>query len=1364
MVATRSVNEIILNLIDFFKLTQPELDTKPGTVTRDLFIDAPATQLSLLYDELANIANKQSLRLVSGSDLDKIAKNFGIARTQPTRATGVVLLTFSSINAPININSGGLVFSSTGGSFSIINGISIIPSSINYYKSVAAKFRDQLDLANISDTLAVEVTVIASSPGTYGNIGKYSINRTSIPGVSNATNAISFTGGTDQETDPVFRSRVLSAFAGSSVGTSLGYQNTALGISGVSDAAVIEPGNPLMTRDGTETLTNADGSKTILSEGTGGKVDVVVLGSDLQQTSDSFIYRDKSNNNDPTSSKNNYVLGQISGDENKTINRKRIDNLANSELPQQPVSQLLQVTGSLSGSNFVEKSVDSLGRVTGNYELVKDTGVYSGSPWGFDTFRWISNKISLFEDDRVKGQFNGQDIASFTGLLEIPKTQQIVSITNENSQVTSDRSIIKLLHTPASSVTRVFNVNTGERYIVTNQNLDITGQFNTSGRIKISGNTLPSPTDVLQVDYSWIVDFDQYSDYDGLVETSNVRPVTDSIDWGYASAVKNEKISFILDGSGNFFNGTSSHPINSVVTVKKFQEIDGTVIKLTSGNFVNRFAVRLNTLLQTVDSVQSVRIKNSNVELYVTNQNNGAITNIAGTFGVTIIYDSTIVLPSDTVAVQGDDVTVFFNSTDVYHSDTGVGSFTGTKITIPADQVNTTATQISLLASYVAETPEIYSSAITSLPASRLSNGFSLLTNNGFNNSSLVNLLKRESQVVQLNFSSQLYVELSIPALDYSLTESQVISVVRVSDGLELWNSDNIGQVVIGGSGNYQLILNNYNTPVSSNRVLVTYYANDIRRFQPFTYQNDLIKYKISNLIFDSLINKFTVPLNEFVNQNNIKFLVLEPNTDIEHFNITDGYITNNISTGSISSLSVNFASLPGLVNKKIKIYDTDNPKNNGIFDIVNYTLASNSIRIRNSFRYVDTNQVSIVRLLDGKEIWNSTGSIDITNNRLILPADIVANNNDKVFVIFYNYSNLKQTLPRITASVSDQASNSGNIVVTGSTIGKATNVVFTATNTGLKLNLAEALRKALSLSSTFNLPSNVKIARIVKLEKVTTASAYSDEVVSVLASYDLKNTKINNNLYYLEDFISDSNLSNVEFILPSTQNNMLNGEVVNLPTLGDKLRITFYYIVSNDSESLTYTANGTLYTNKKFSFVDRVYVNSGFKSSLSTRLTLSPFTQPNLGARYKAYYDYLAPKTNERISITYNYNKIISDVTFGIENSRPVNADVLVKEAKVIKLDLTINVVISDSYVSSTTTVLQNLRDKLTAAMQSINLGGIIDQVTLINVAQGVAGIARARILYFNKTGVTGQVLKITAQDDEYFTSNNLIINTETR
>mgnify|MGYP003339288236 CR=1 FL=1 len=102
----------------------------------------------------------------------KLSKNFGVVRQQANKSSGVAILTFSSLNAPVNINKGDTIFSINGLTFNVTNGVSIVPAAINYYKSIASKYRDQLDLAGISDTLAVEVTVLASVAGISGNIGK----------------------------------------------------------------------------------------------------------------------------------------------------------------------------------------------------------------------------------------------------------------------------------------------------------------------------------------------------------------------------------------------------------------------------------------------------------------------------------------------------------------------------------------------------------------------------------------------------------------------------------------------------------------------------------------------------------------------------------------------------------------------------------------------------------------------------------------------------------------------------------------------------------------------------------------------------------------------------------------------------------------------------------------------------------------------------------------------------------------------------------------------------------------------------------------------------------------------------------------
>ena len=1372
MVTIRTTDEIILALIDYFRLAQPNLSLNPGSVARDLFIDAPSSQLSLLYNELSGVSDQQSLRLVVGSDLDKLAKNFGVVRKLPTPSAGVALITFTTLDAPVIINRGDYVYSNNGFAFSVNSSVTLDSSSANFYRSVAAKYRDQLDFVGISDEYAIELTVTSVSNGSAGNISKYSLNRTSISNASNVTNINSFTGGTDQESDATFRDRVLSVFSGSSVGTALGYLNTALATSGVQDARVIEPGNPLMTRDGTITTKSSNGTLTVVSEGTGGKVDVVVLGSNLVENTDTYIYQDKSNNNDPTDSKNDIVLGQIAADANKTINRKRVDDIANGELPAQPVSNILEVSGSLSGSNFQSKSVDSLGRISGNYELLKDTGTYANSPWGFDKLHWISNKVSLFSDDRIKNQFNGQDTLTFTDVTEIHKVEQNIPITNENSNVIStDRTLIQLLHYPATNVTRVFNVNTGERYIIANQNLNDAG-VNISGIVQISGNTLPTTTDILQVDYNWIVTYDQYSDYDGLVGVNNPRDSVDTVDWGFSSSVRQEFVKFTQDISGDFYSGKVSIPPSVVISANKFLEIDGYVQLITSGIFVNRYKVVLQRLSSIPTTIDSIKLKNTNIEIYNTNSQDQNFSTQSVVVGVDLYYSTTVILPSDTPANLGDYVTALIDSQDTFTVGQSVGTVNSTDITIPSTNINySAASEITLKVSYIGNVQNIFSSGITSLPSSRSGNGFALSNISGFTNFSNTNCSRREHQTIQLNTFSQFYVELSINNSEFLLTDYLVVSVIRLSDGLELWNSSNIGSITTGTNGNYQIILNGFNSPVTGEKVLVVYYANDLFRFQPFSFSNYMIEARVDSIFQDISTGDFAVKLNNIQYQTGLDFEIIEPNTNIVLFNGlislsgSDGYLipnTNNYQA-TFGSTTINF-NIPDIINKKVVIKNCGNTGNDGVYDILNYDTATNSLEITNNLKHINNNQISIIRILDGKEIFNSTSTINYSNNLALMSASTQVSIGDKVLVLIYNYDNLRQSPTRLSINISDQVNNPGTLTILGTTIFKAEDIVFTATKNGLQQNVSDAVRNALGLSSISPIPSNLKLVRIAKLEKVTTTTTGDNEVLSIDALYDLKNTQIKNNILYSNDFLQNSSLSDLDFILPDTINNTLDLEIHNLIKQGDKLRITFYYTLDSDSESLVYTRNGILYTNKKFTYVTKIFAASGFKSSLSTNIICANQTQPISTSRYKAFYDYLAPKPNERINVRFNYNKLISDVTFAIENSRPINADVLAKAAKLLQLDLTINVVIADKYKSQSTTVLQNLRDKLISTLTSTQLGVLIDIPTILSAAQSISGIDRARVIYFNTTGSLGSVSEIQAQEDEYFEPNNLIINTENR
>lgn len=702
MVRVRSVDELILNAIDFYKTAQPQLDTKPGTVSRDLLIDGPNTQLARVYEELARIRTAQSLRLSLGSDLDKLGNNYGLVRKQGSTASGIALYTFNAVEADISINIGDTVVANNGASFRVTSAAVVSPVNINQYRATASKFRFDLDFVGITDEYAIEISVESTGAGVLGNISKYQLISSSTPGVSNITNSAPFSGGSSSESDEAFKNRIFSIFSGAQTGTALGYSNAVRADRQVLDAIVIEPGDPLMTRDGTIVNIAENGVRTIVSEGTGGKVDVYVQGVRLTEILDSYIYRDQSNKNDPTSSLNDFVLGQIDGDEGKTVSRKRIDNLEIGILPDQPVNNIITVSGSTSGANFVERSTDSLGRITGNYELIRDAGAYGGSPWGFDRLHWIDDRIRDFSEEQTKSKFNGQDVLTFTDITRISSAIQNVPVVNENSRVfTFDRSSIQLSHYPMTAVTRVFNFTTGERYVITGQNPDGTGSINNTGRIVISGNTLPATSDVLQVDYTWLFNFDPDIDFDNKLTNQNPRAVADSVDWGFSNAVRREEA--IVAASGSLLRVEVTHPISSVISVNTF-ESESSTVQLISG----RLGVVVSNI---ISNVVSVARSSDSAELYDTDSLDGSFSGM------------TIFLPTDTVASVGDSVVAIYNANDTFTVDAVTGSFSDNVITLPSNTTVTAGTIVE--ANYISNIRTLLpQTLLPALPALRNGNAF----------------------------------------------------------------------------------------------------------------------------------------------------------------------------------------------------------------------------------------------------------------------------------------------------------------------------------------------------------------------------------------------------------------------------------------------------------------------------------------------------------------------------------------------------------------------------------------------------------------------------------------------------------------
>jgi len=1076
MAIFKSFNDLVISAIEYLRLVQPELDTKPGTVSRDVFIDTPSQQLATLYGQLRTIAGLQSMFSVTGTDLNKLASNYGASRISGNSASGTVVFTTNNMDVDILITSGSVVTARNGVNFETQEDILMSATNANVYRATATRLRTDLELAGITDEFAVEVTIQALTAGTSGNVGRFSVISHNIEGISNVTNLSSFSGGSNAESDDQFRTRILSIFAGSNTGTALGY-TTAIGIvPGVLDSEIVVPGDPLLIRDGTQVSTDSDGNLVVSDPGSGGKVDIYILGSNLESQVDSFIYNDQSGKNDPVDPSNDYILGQKGQDSTLNAAQRRVSLIAANDLPYQPVDSIVTVTGSSSGANFVEKYTDDQGREHGNYELLKDAGDFGGSPFGFDKLHWISNYIELDDEDITKGVFNGIDALNFTDTEEIRGITQDYLVTNENSITsTSNRSYVTLRHTPVRNVSRIVNLTTGERYVVEDQNPDgEEGELNTTGRIRISGSTLPVGTDVLQVDYTWVKSFDSVFDFDNLSSYNESRRAQDSVDWGFSNLVKNEPATVVNDGYGNLLV-TVTHPVFKILSVDVFD---------TDITTVNNGTITVN---ETVSNVIDVRRVSDNAELFNTDARGGTLSGTAA-----------IILPTDSVAEDGDIVTVRFNASDIFAPDGyDEGTFSNTQITLPED--------------------------------------------------------------------------------------------------------------VIGGGA----------------EVLVNYIADVL-----------------------TLIPENEISSLPFVKNNN-KFLVA-------------GEITGEQPTSNLMDDNGNF---------------THNLRRAG--------------------------------------------------------------------------SNIKVTVSSIPAE--------GTITVSGTTVHKVTDALVVVTaGSGYEVDLQSAIKADLNTTS---IPSSVQVTKLVSFERVFVDGL--GQVSSIDNEYDVINYYLRDNAYDLDTALENPSLNKTKIVLPQTADNV----EARLNT-GDIVRVTFYYINTNDYEQLYFSKNGTHITNKSFISISRVALASGFKNAagnVAGNITVTSFNQPTSNTTYNVDYDYVAPKENERITVTFNHNTLANDATDAIENVRPITADVLVKVAEAVVIDVYLKIVLLSEYENQSLTVKQDAIDAVTNFLTASSLGTTVDASDVINKLYSVNGIDRVRVINFS-VGDSGNLLSVTAERNQYLDAGTVTIEIEER
>lgn len=715
MANTKSFSAIVSTMIERLSLVQPNLDTKPGSVARDLFVDLQADEIEKVYKLISIVSEKQSFATASGRDLDRLAANFGITRKSGAGASGVVVFVTSDLSGDIPIPAGSIVTARNGVSFRTIGAFAMLGSDKNRYAANANRLRGALNVAGITDTYALEVPVEAITVGTSGNISSYQIiNSDSVSEIS-VTNLTAFTGGAGTETDSEFRSRFLATFSGSNTGTSLGYRNAVLGVNGVLDALVVEPGNTLMLRDGTETIETNNVSR-ILNSGTGGKVDIYVLGTILNTISESFIFRNKSYTGDITDSVNDHILGNFNQDFTLTSEERKYNAFKNGSLPFQPISSVISLTGSSSGV-LTQATLNEDGTYNGNYILSKDLNADTGgSPFGFDKIKFVSNVKKVSGETINKFGNNISDNLSFSNIDKLSSVYQDIIIVDENSSISAtDNSIIYLKKSPIVKISNVTNFTTGEIYVVEESNIDETAGLNLIGYIKISGKNLPSISDKLKVTYTWRKYFDEYLDY---------AKSSSSVNWK-GNDVDAEETILQRDPLTGAFSVQVDNKISKVDSVYLSTSTTGTVSLDGSSKIVD-----LSSFSSSLTSVVSIKTS-AGMEIYNTEKADGTFVN-------KIIY-----LPTDSGAIEGESVSLVINKIELYNLENNDGTFNNSTIELPELSVLEAQSLLSIVTNAFFTERTVYvdysldiinlipSISFSNLPISKSEN-LNTLTNNAF--------------------------------------------------------------------------------------------------------------------------------------------------------------------------------------------------------------------------------------------------------------------------------------------------------------------------------------------------------------------------------------------------------------------------------------------------------------------------------------------------------------------------------------------------------------------------------------------------------------------------------------------------------
>jgi hypothetical protein len=319
-----------------------------------------------------------------------------------------------------------------------------------------------------------------------------------------------------------------------------------------------------------------------------------------------------------------------------------------------------------------------------------------------------------------------------------------------------------------------------------------------------------------------------------------------------------------------------------------------------------------------------------------------------------------------------------------------------------------------------------------------------------------------------------------------------------------------------------------------------------------------------------------------------------------------------------------------------------------------------------------------------------------------------------------------------------------GKIKVTGTILHRVDLQLVAGINfNNLTVNVAGEIKQFLQLQT---LPANTFIARVDFVQNLSNSELY-----------DVNGVSLNSNVFSISTGTSDSSVGKLAFRLPQTQRN-----ISNKPSSGSSIFVSLLVAIPDHFEELYFPLDSTVITDKVFGRIDRISVSSGFRAangSLSGSIVVNPLSQPNPGTSYGVNYNFIAPKEGERITVRYNINRLILDATTAIEPVRSITADILVKEAPELVVDVSGQLIISDESILNTNTIVESASNAIVNLLNTSTLGSTIDYSDIISVVSGIPGVDSINISTFNESGKTGRKTFIKALENQSISAGSIIL-----